>query len=160
MILEKTRRGPGEGGEEAVVPEADDQFEIIAALDRYAEVLDRRDWPALKDVFTPDVEMDFGAWSASGLEAVTDNIRSYLDGCGPSQHLLGNYRISLDGDRARSICYVRVMHFGKGEYEGQTYEMWGEYGDEFVRTPRGWRSRRREARVTMQQGDIQLLGPG
>lgn len=139
---------------------AEDRFEIIAALDRYAEVLDTREWPGLAGIFTPDAAMDFGAWRASGLDAITTNIRSYLDGCGPSQHLLGNYRIELAGDLARTRCYVRVMHFGKGEHEGKTYEMWGEYSDEFTRTPAGWRSRLRGARVMMEQGDIGLLGPG
>jgi len=142
------------------VAAADDRFEIIAALDRYAEVLDTRDWPGLADVFAPDAAMDFGAWRASGLDAITTNIRSYLDGCGPSQHLLGNYRVVLEGDRAQSRCYVRVMHFGKGEHEGKTYEMWGEYSDEFARTPSGWRSQLRQARVMLEQGDVRLLGPG
>jgi hypothetical protein len=140
--------------------DAEDRFAIIAVLDRYAEVLDTRDWPGLADVFTSDVSMDFGEWRASGLEPVTAQIRSYLDGCGPSQHLLGNYRIVLKGDEATSRCYVRVMHFGKGDCEGQTYEMWGEYSDTLVRTPDGWRSAHRDARVTMQQGEIGLLGPG
>ena len=139
---------------------ADDRFEIIAVLDRYAEVLDTRAWPGLADVFTPDVDMDFGAWRGTNLEETTSNIRSFLDGCGPSQHRLSNFRIELDGDRANSRCYVRVMHFGKGEHEGKTYEMWGEYADELVRTSRGWRSRQRRVAVTMQQGDIGLLGPG
>jgi hypothetical protein len=87
--------------------EADDRFAIIATLDRYAECLDTRDWPRLAEVFTADVDMDFEAWHARGLDAVTTNIRSFLDGCGPSQHLLGNYRIELEGDRASSRCYCR-----------------------------------------------------
>ena len=44
--------------------DADDRFAIIAVLDRYAEVLDTRDWPGLADVFTDDVDMDFGVWHA------------------------------------------------------------------------------------------------
>ena len=139
---------------------ADDRFEIIAVLDRYAEVLDTRDWPGLAEVFTADVDMDFGAWHGVSLDEVTANIRSFLDGCGPSQHLLGNYRVELEGDTATSRCYIRVMHFGKGEHEGKTYEMWGEYEDELVRTPDGWRSCKRRATATMHQGDMSLLGPG
>lgn len=139
---------------------ADDRFEIIATLDRYSECLDSRDWPGLSDVFTEDVEMDFSVWSATNLDDVRSNIRSFLDGCGPSQHLLGNYRIRLDGDRASSRCYCRVMHFGKGEHEGKTFESWIEYADELVRTPSGWRSRKRIARAQMNQGDPSLLGPG
>ena len=139
--------------------DADDRFDIIAVLDRYAEVLDERDWRGLADVFTPDVDLDVGGYRATGLEAVTSHIRSFLDGCGPSQHRLSNYRIELDGDTASSRCYIRVMHFGKGEHAGLRYEMWGRYADQLVRTPAGWRSRQRRIEVTMEQGDRTLLGP-
>jgi hypothetical protein len=139
---------------------ADDRFAIIAVLDRYAECLDTRDWQGLADVFSEDVEMDFGVWRATNLDEVRTNIRSFLDGCGPSQHLLGNYRISLAGDSATSRCYCRVMHHGKGEHVGKTFESWIEYTDELVRTPRGWRSRKRGAHPQLQEGDPTLLGPG
>ena len=138
---------------------ADDRFAIIAVLDRYAECLDTRDWAGLADVFTADVDMDFGAWRATSLDEVRENIRSFLGGCGPSQHLLGNYRIELEGDVASSRCYCRVMHFGKGAHEGKTFESWIEYADELVRTSKGWRSRKRVANPQMNQGDISLLGP-
>jgi hypothetical protein len=140
--------------------DADDRFAIIATLDRYSECLDRRDWARLSEVFTEDVDMDFEAWHEQGLAKVTATIRSYLDGCGPSQHLLGNYRIELDGDQASSRCYCRVMHMGRGAHEGKTFESWIEYADDLVRTDAGWRSRRRVARAQMQQGDPSLLGPG
>ncbi len=140
--------------------DADDRFAIIAVLDRYAECLDRRDWAGLADVFTPDVEMDFGVWQATDLDGVRTNIASFLGGCGPSQHLLGNYRIDLSGDTAASRCYCRVMHFGKGVHEGKTFESWIEYADELVRTAEGWRSRKRLATAIMNQGDMSLLGPG
>ena len=67
---------------------ADDRFAIIAALDRYAECLDNRDWNGLADVFSQDVEIDFGVWRATDLDGVRKNISQFLDPCGPSQHLL------------------------------------------------------------------------
>lgn len=140
--------------------DADDRFSIIATLDRYSECLDTRDWARLAEVFTDDVDMDFEAWHEQGLAKVTQIIRSYLDGCGPSQHLLGNYRIELDGDRASSRCYCRVMHQGKGEHQGKRYETWIEYADWLVRTDSGWLSEKRVARAQMQEGDPSLLGPG
>jgi hypothetical protein len=140
--------------------DADDRFSIIATLDCYSESLDTRDWARLEQVFTEDVEMDFGEWKKEGLKEVTKTIRSYLDGCGPSQHLLGNYRIELEGDHASSRCYCRVMHQGKGEHTGKTYETWIEYADELIRTEAGWRSRKRIGRAQMHQGDPSLLGPG
>jgi len=140
--------------------DADDRFAIIAVLDGYSECLDTRAWDRLSEVFTDDVDMDFGAWHEQGLTKVTAMIRSYLDGCGPSQHLLGNYRIELDGNQASSRCYCRVMHMGKGKHEGKTYETWIEYADELVRTEDGWRSAKRMGRAQMHQGDPSLLGPG
>lgn len=138
--------------------QADDRFAIIAALDRYAECLDTRDWNGLEDVFAENVELDFGVWRATDLDSVRRNISQFLDPCGPSQHLLGNYRITLDGDRASSLCYCRVMHFGKDEHAGKTYETWLEYADEWARRNDGWRSVSRTARAMMQQGDPSLLG--
>lgn len=143
--------------------EADDRFAIIEVLDRYADVLDTRDWQRLDLVFAPDVEMDFGAWRVRGIDAVRSRIRSYLDGCGPSQHLLGNYRIELDPadrGRARSRCKIRVMHLGRGAHAGETYEMMGEYRDELARTPDGWRITKRDAIAQLQLGNPGLLGPG
>lgn len=139
--------------------DADDRFAIIAVLDRYSECLDTRDWQGLADVFTDDIAMDFGAWQAKDLDGVRKNIASFLGGCGPSQHLLGNYRIRLDGDRASSQCYCRVMHQGKGEHQGKHFESWIEYSDELIRTAAGWRSQRRVARPQMSDGDPTLLGP-
>jgi hypothetical protein len=140
--------------------DADDRFAIIATLDAYSECLDTRDWDRLSEVFTDDVDMDFGAWRQQGRAKVTKLIRSYLDGCGPSQHLLGNYRIELDGDRASSRCYCRVMHQGKGEHAGKKYETWIEYSDELIRTEAGWRSQKRVGHAQMHEGDPSLLGPG
>lgn len=143
---------------------ADDRFSIIATLDRYAEALDTRDWDLLGQVFTKNAIIDWGEWKQTGLAEVTTSIRSYLDGCGPSQHLLGNYRIELNGDQATSRHYCRVMHMGKGEHAGKTYETWIEYKDELERVggaaSNAWLSRRRDARAIMDQGDRSLLGPG
>ena len=139
---------------------ADDRFSIIDTLDRYAEALDMRDWDLLARVFTQDAVVDFGEWKQTGLAEVTTSIRSYLDGCGPSQHFLGNYRIELDGDQATSRHYCRVMHMGKAEHAGKTYETWIEYKDQLDRKGDAWLSRRRDARVMMDQGDRSLLGPG
>ncbi|MFP6655948.1 MAG: nuclear transport factor 2 family protein [Myxococcota bacterium] len=139
---------------------ADDRFSIIRILDHYEEILDTRDWHSLCEVFTPNAEMDFVAWQAMNLDEVRAQLRAFLDHCGPTQHLLGNYRIEFhNNDRAHSVCYVRAMHFGKGDHKGKRYEMWGEYRDEFVRTASGWRIRKRVARPRMHDVDASLLGP-
>jgi hypothetical protein len=140
--------------------ETKDRIEIVAVLDRYAEALDQRRWELLEQVFVPDVDFDFGEWSAHSLPEAVATMRSYLDGCGPSQHLLGNYRVDLDGDRATSRVYVRASHVGVGRAAGKSYEMAGEYADELRRTPAGWRSVKRRAQVFFELGSREVLGPG
>jgi 3-phenylpropionate/cinnamic acid dioxygenase small subunit len=137
-----------------------DRSAIIRVLDRYAEALDRREWALLDQVFAANVEFDFGEWTARSRDQAVAAIRSYLDGCGPSQHLLGNYRVEVDGDRATSQVYVRAYHQGVGAAEGQTYEMGGEYLDELERGPGGWLSVRRKGVMLWEQGSRGVLGAG
>ncbi|HKK51182.1 MAG TPA: nuclear transport factor 2 family protein [Myxococcota bacterium] len=139
--------------------ERDDRSEIIALLDRYAECLDRRDWAGLDRVFAEDVEFDFGEWRATRREQAVAAMRSYLDGCGPTQHLLGNYRIELDGDRASSRVYVRAFHVGIGQAAGQTYEMGGEYRDRLERRDGRWLSVARVGEPFWEVGSRDVLGP-
>ncbi|MCP4239784.1 MAG: nuclear transport factor 2 family protein [Myxococcota bacterium] len=136
-----------------------DNREIVQVLDRYAEALDTRCWGLLSAVFVQELEFDFGEWIVSSREEAVATIRSYLDSCGPTQHLLGNYRIDIDGDAARSRVYVRAFHVGVGAAAGKTYEMGGEYRDELRRTPEGWRIHRREGAVFWEVGSRDVLGP-
>ena len=137
-----------------------DQREIVRLLDRYAEALDTRTWALLDEVFAPEVEFDFGAWRATSRAEAVAAIRSYLDACGPTQHLLGNYRVEIDCERATSRVYVRAFHLGIGAAQGLVYEMGGEYRDELRRTPDGWRSFRRHASVLFETGSRAVLGAG
>ena len=133
-----------------------EQQAVIEVLVRVAAAFDARDWPALDEVFTADLD----AYGAQGREAVVTTVRSFLGGCGPSQHLLGNYQVSVSGDSAHSVCKARVLHVGAGELADRTYECCGNYVDELVRTPEGWRLRRRQFDVTISLGDMSVLRPG
>jgi 3-phenylpropionate/cinnamic acid dioxygenase small subunit len=139
-----------------VTDELNEQQAVVDVLVRCAAAFDARDWPSLDSVFTADVD----AYGAQGREAVVTTIRSFLGGCGPSQHLLGNYDVTVSGDSARSVCKARVLHVGAGDRADRTYECCGNYHDELVRTPEGWRLRRRNFEVTISLGDMSVLQPG
>ena len=138
----------------------DDWTQIVDVLNEYATALDKKDWARLDHVFAEDATMDYGAWDVTGRVEVVNNIRRYLDGCGPTQHLLGNYEIRIDGDRATARVYVRAYHLGLGDRSDVSYEMFGEYRDELARTPEGWRITRRLGRPSFHLGDMSILGPG
>jgi hypothetical protein len=129
---------------------------VVDVLVRCAAAFDARDWPSLDNVFTTDAN----AYGAEGREAVVATVRSFLGGCGPSQHLLGNFQMTVSGDSARSVCKARVLHLGAGDRAGLTYECCGNYLDDLVRTTDGWRIQRRHFEVTISLGDMSVLQPG
>lgn len=137
-----------------------DRLAILEVLTRYATALDHRDWRLLDELFAPDVLGRFGGRSYRGIDAVRAMIRSMLDGCGPTQHLLSNFRIDVAGDVARSVCSVRAFHAGLGAHAGVSYELFGEYRDELARRPEGWRVVVRSMWVSQEIGDRAILGPG
>jgi 3-phenylpropionate/cinnamic acid dioxygenase small subunit len=138
--------------------EAEDRQAIINLLNRFAEILDSRDWDRLGEVFTDESVAYRGG--AVGIDDIGREIRLHLGGCGPSQHLLGNHQVELDGDTARSVTKVRVFHQGLGERSHLTFECMGDYHDDHVRLPVGWRIARRRFDVQMSFGDRSVLQPG
>jgi hypothetical protein len=134
----------------------EEQKAVVDVLVRCAAAFDQRDWAALDDVFTDDA----AAYRAVGRPAVVTFLRSFLGGCGPSQHLLGNHHVVVDGDTAHSVCKARVYHVGAGERSHLSYECLGNYWDDLVRTDRGWLIAKRQFEVTIEFGDRSVLQPG
>ena len=134
-----------------------DEFQaVVDVVVRCAAAYDHRDWPGLDEVFAPDAT----GYGVEGREAVVSFVRRFLGGCGPSQHLLGNHQVTVDGDTAKSVCQARVLHVGAGERSHLTYECIGNYHDDLVRMSGGWRICRREFEVTITLGDTSVLQPG
>lgn len=140
--------------------ELEDKDRIREVLDTYARACDRRDWPLLDQVFAGDAQANYGGeYLLQGRDQIVAMISRMLGGCGPTQHLLGNYAIAVEGDRANSACYVRAAHVGLGDKSGLFYEVWAEYQDELVRSDEGWRITRREMRVDQEMGAREVLAP-
>jgi hypothetical protein len=137
-----------------------ERTDIVRLLDLYATALDSREWVLLREVFTANAAVNFGEGPTREVGEVIDTIRGFLDGCGPTQHLQGNYRVDIDGDRATSRCYIRAFHLGVDRHTGTTYEMAGEYIDALVRTADGWRISERSFSIFWEQGNRELLGSG
>jgi ketosteroid isomerase-like protein len=134
-----------------------DAFEIMTALSRLSGAFDRRDWPAVEALMSDDVV----AYGQSGVRAVIDDsLRRHLGGCGPTQHLLGNHDVHVDGDTARSVTQARVFHQGAGTRAELWWECLGEYRDTWLRTGAGWRITTRTFEVRIARGDIEVLQPG
>lgn len=134
--------------------------ELNAVLSRYARACDRRDWRAMDDVFLEEATADYGGLHhLQGREPIVAMIRVHLDGCGPSQHLLGNLLVDTSDSAVESRVYVRAAHSGAGSMQDMTYESLAEYQDRWVSTPNGWRIAHRRMDISHEQGCRDILRP-
>lgn len=132
-----------------------DQARIQAVLTRYATVLDEHDWAGLQQVFAADAVAHYtGVGDFHGRESIISVVRDFLEGCGSTQHLLGNVRIQVNGDQATAQCYLQATHAGCGAYLGQTMTVWGQYSDCLERRAEGWRIVERSLQIQHVSGDV------
>ncbi|MGV0157898.1 nuclear transport factor 2 family protein [Mycobacterium colombiense] len=115
-----------------------DERAIEQLLIRFARAMDDRDWPSLAAILAENAIADFGTGEQRGSAAVIDLIRSYLDRCGTTQHLLGNVLVHVTGDTATSRAYVRDLHLSTGEPQATFYTL-GDYHDRWERRGAQWR---------------------
>lgn len=132
-----------------------DRTAVLDRLHRLQVAIDRRDWGTVRATFTSDAT----GYGRTGVDDIVAVMQDHLGGCGPTQHLVGNPRVSVVGDRARSRCYARVYHLGAGSKNGAFYECMGDYDDEWVRTGSGWRLSHRTFDVRLEIGDFGVLRP-
>lgn len=133
---------------------------IARALAGFARAMDTRDWAALDALIDAAASADFGTGEVTGRAAIVHLMRSFLDDCGPSQHLLGNLTIEVDGSSARSRCYVADLHVGTGERSAVTFQTLGEYQDSWQCRDGRWWLTRREKVQRGYLGSFAVLGPG
>ena len=134
--------------------------DIARQLAAFARAMDARDWAALDSVLAEEASADFGTGEVSGRAAIINVMRSFLDDCGPTQHLLGNLTIEVDSGEARSRCYVSDLHLGSGAQAALTFQTLGEYQDGWAHRAGRWWLTRRVKSNRAHLGSFAVLGPG
>ena len=137
-----------------------DRAAVVDVCVRYARALDRRDWDLLATCFTPDAVVDFdGMDRIEGAAALVAVCRSVLEPLSVSQHLLGTHHVEVDGDRARSECYLHAQHVRAELAPDDKYVIAGTYVDALVRTADGWRITHRRLAAAWAQGNPAVVAP-
>jgi hypothetical protein len=134
-----------------------DEREIVRGLSRFARILDEKSWADLPTVFAMDLTFEYGAGEKAGMIALEQQMRQYLDFCGPTQHLLGSILVDIDGYRASSRAYVQARHQRRADPVGKVFDSTGEYRDGWERRADGWRIVRRDAIWFLHSGDPAIL---
>jgi len=134
-----------------------DRLEIEQVLVRYSTLIDTKQFDRLAtEVFTPDAHVDYTTAPggiAGSVSEVTAWLAKVLEPFKVLQHMLGNFDITVEGDRARSTCYFHNPMGLPAEGNALTV-FWcgGRYIDELVRTSQGWRIKHRIDEVQYMQG--------
>lgn len=129
---------------------------IERVLMAYAAAIDKRNWPALEQVLAAEATAHYESFGDfTGRRAIVDGVRTFLEGCcGPTQHLVSNLRIAVEGKRATATCYIQAIHVGLGDYKDHLLTVWGEYRDRLELGPEGWRIVHKELALLHVTGDI------
>ncbi len=141
---------------------AQDKHEIEQVYILYCDLVDHKRFDGMVNVFTENAVGDYSAAYTIVVEGVAPLIASMHrnlgagSNCGPTHHNVGNFRVSVDGDRAESRAHYYAVHQGRGAYDGQIYSMWGEYHDFWLRTQSGWRIDKRFYAIFLTDGPPQI----
>ena len=126
--------------------EISDRFEIQDLIYRYADIIDQKRFDDLRDVFSDDAHIDYSA--VGGAVGDRESTIAFLKKALPAftcyQHLNANLQITISGDTAtgRVMCFnPQELMLGKDKSQLFMLGLW--YNDEYVRTPKGWRMRKR-----------------
>ena len=125
-----------------------DRDEIRDVLVRYATAIDTRNWALFRTCFTENASTDYGdvgAWSD------VDGITSFMEAThrlfGNTNHMLSNFVVNVDGDRARATSYVHVVLAFARDPE-KWVDSVGRYEDTLVRNSAGWQIAERRTILT------------
>jgi uncharacterized protein (TIGR02246 family) len=125
-----------------------DHLAIRELTARYNRAFDDVDSEAWADTFTPDGVMDYGGAPISGRDALIK--MSQATGYGVV-HITADPIIEVDGDRGTQRCTVIIANRSEAR-DRVGITMTGRYEDELVRTPDGWRFKRRKAILDVDPG--------
>ena len=129
-----------------------DRAAIRDLVTRYAVAVDTTDWPAVRACFTPDAECDY-SWFKGDLDTVLGAIERGLARFESTTHLVGNHLAEVDGDDATAETYTLCHHRFRTTDGAIDRVAALRYLDALVRTPDGWRIRRRDVVVTFERTD-------
>jgi len=148
---------------ESMVREIVDRLAIEALLSRYAWALDAREFDKLDEVFTADAELDYT--TAGGIKGSYPEVKAWLTSVLPFfpayQHLVTNKEITIEGDTATSRAgFYNPMGHDRADGTRVYFHCGGEYRDQLVRTPHGWRIKHRFEQTIWMDGEMPATLPG
>jgi hypothetical protein len=117
-----------------------DRMTIVTLLRRYAYAIDDRDFDTVRSLFAHDAHLDYTSTGgpAGSRDEVIAWIEQGLSLVGPTQHIITNELVDLDGATARSRVYL-LNPLLSPEDDPSVLLLGGEYRDQWRRGTGGWK---------------------
>ena len=120
----------------------DDDRAIRRVMARYCHTVDDGAFEEVATLWTDDAELALRGETAIGPAAIVNVIAGRQTPELRGLHVIANVIIDVEGDTARAVSDFLFMRREGGP--DLIVKFIGRYLDRFVRTPDGWRFRRRE----------------
>ena len=113
----------------------------------------------MAEILAADAQGDSGTGRLHGSAAIIELIRGFLDNCGPTQHLLGNVVIDVDGDAATRRAYIHDVHLSADANSSVRVYTLGDYRDTWQRCANGtWCLTERVKSNRAHVGSLEVFG--
>jgi SnoaL-like domain len=136
---------------------------IIETITRLFVGTDDRDWEAVRACFTPRVLFDMS--SMTGGAAAELDVGEIVDGWDRGlrhlkaiHHQAGNFRVTVNGDRADAFCYAIASHYLPNATGQNTRLFVGSYDFKMEKDGAAWRIRLFRFNLKYMDGNLQLEG--
>jgi hypothetical protein len=138
---------------------ARDKVAIQDVIVSHGLFADCREFAAIKNCVTPDATYDYSSCFGEDFKCV--RLSDFLEGddvfflgFDATQHMITNFVIQLDGDRASARSHVRATH----RIDQAIYVMGGLYRHELARVGSDWKISATTFEQTFTEGDTTLFG--
>ena len=125
-----------------------DYISLRRLQNRYADIVTRRAWPELREIFHPDctLNLELGDRSAqfSGPDAVGKFIGESVERFSFFQFVVLNTVLEIQGSRNKAVARMYIHELRVERATGKRTDAYGVYHDRFVRDEAaGWRFEKR-----------------
>lgn len=137
-----------------------DRDEIVELMVRYGASIDTRDFALLRTCFTPDAVVSYASFAGEelrGADALDAFLRRSAGTLDATHHMFLNFTVDADGDTGRFTCAVQAQHIVYNTPEGDIFTVGGNYANDVVRTPEGWRMTRLDFKPIWTAGNPALV---
>jgi hypothetical protein len=144
---------------------SEDRTQICETVYRYATGIDTRDWDLYRSIFTDEVEIDFASYSGQPAARMKADewvatVKVLFTGLDATQHVMTNPQVTIDGDRATCLMYMKAEHFLLNSEGDDWFTLGGYYVDRLTRANDTWRIEAVTLNVFWNRGNRHIMTLG